>query len=215
MRKFFGAGFACLAAALLFFALPVQAQMVLGKDYALVDPPMPTENPAKIEVVEFFSYACPHCNDLNPLIHKWASKLPSDVVFKRVALPGSPFYTLMSRFYYTLETMGESEKFDAAVFEALHVKGERLIDEKSITDWVKSKGIDAQKFSATFKSFGVENKVKQADQVARAAKIEGVPAVFVDGRYQLLNSGIKSYNDLLVLADKAIDMRRKERAQKK
>ena len=215
MKKIFEAGLACLVAALLTFALPAQAQLVKGQDYSVIEPAMPTDDPAKIEVAEFFSYACPHCNELNPLIQKWAAKQPSDVVFKHIALPGSPYYTLMSRFYYALEAIGEAGKFDAAVFEALHVKGLRLIDEKSITDWVQSKGIDTQKFTAAFKSFGVDSKIKQADQIARTAKIEGVPTVVVDGRYMILNANLKSYNDLLVLIDKAIDMRRKERAQKK
>ena len=75
-----------LAAFALFLtlALPVQAQLVVGRDYVAMDPVQLTDNPAKIEVIEFFSYACPHCSDLNPLVAPWVAKLPADVAFKRI-----------------------------------------------------------------------------------------------------------------------------------
>ena len=34
-----------------------------GKNYFLIEPPQATTTGDKIEVVEVFSYACPHCND--------------------------------------------------------------------------------------------------------------------------------------------------------
>ena len=59
--------------------LPAFAQTA-GKDYVPVQPAQPGDTPGKIEVLEFFSYGCPHCNDFNPLIHAWAAKLPNDVL---------------------------------------------------------------------------------------------------------------------------------------
>src|SRR5258708_36785325 len=58
-------------------------QGVEGTDFRAVVPPQPTSSPGKIEVIEFFSYGCPHCNDFNPLITAWAAKLPKDVVLRR------------------------------------------------------------------------------------------------------------------------------------
>lgn len=59
--------------------LTAQAAPEAGRDYRVIEPAQSTEDPGRIEVVEVFSYACPHCNDLNPLIHKWAAKLLRDV----------------------------------------------------------------------------------------------------------------------------------------
>ena len=215
MRKFLGACFAALSVVLFSVSLPAQAQLAAGRDYAVIDPALPTDSPAKIEVIEFFSYACPHCNDLNPKIHQWAEKLPADVVFKRVAIPGSPYYTLMSKFFYALEASGELEKLDSAVFQAIHAKGLKLIDNKSLIEWVTSQGGDAQKFTTAINSFGVDSKVKRAGQLSQSARIQGVPALMVDGRYLVIGQDVKSYGDLLALTGKVIDMRRKERSQKK
>ena len=201
---------------LLALALPAQAQLAAGVDFAEIKPPLQVDNPAKIEVVEFFSYACPHCNDLNPIVKKWAAKLPADVAFKRIPVSfNSPFYQLMAKLFYTLESLGEMEKLDAAAFDAIHVKGLKLIDEKSVQEWAVSQGVDAKKFSDAFKSFSVDSNVKRADQLSRAAKIPGVPALVVDGRYLVVGKNVKNHDELLALTEKVIDKARTERAAKK
>src|SRR5207248_1368752 len=62
----------------------VHAQGVEGTDYRKIGPPQPTDSPGKIEVIEFFSYMCPHCNEFYPLVSIWEAKLPRNVVFRRV-----------------------------------------------------------------------------------------------------------------------------------
>jgi len=198
--------------ALMAVVSPAQAELVVGRDYVAIEPAQLTDNPAKIEVIEFFSYACPHCNDLSPHINQWAGKLPSDVVFKRVAVGfNSPFYQTMARLYYTLEALGELHRLDAAVFSAIHEKGLKLVDEKSIAEWVTAQGVDAKKFSDAYNSFSVATKTKRADQIAQASKITGVPALAIDGRYLVTGREVKTHTDLLALADKVIDKRRAER----
>jgi len=210
------AAYAFALVSLLALAVPAQAQLAAGVDFAEIKPALQVDNPAKIEIVEFFSYACPHCNDLNPIVKKWAAKLPADVAFKRIPVSfNSPFYQLMAKLYYTLDALGEMEKLDTAVFDAIHVKGLKLIDEKSIQEWAVAQGIDAKKFSDAFKSFSADSNVKRADQLSRAAKIPGVPALVVDGRYLVVGKNVKNHDELLALTDKVIDKARSERAAKK
>ena len=214
MKKHLTGWLAAVALALLSFS--AQAQLTVGRDYALIDPALPTETPAKIEVIEFFSFACPHCSDLHPYVVKWAAKLPADVAFRRIPVGfNNPFYQLMARFYYTLEAIGEVNRLDTAVFNAIHVKGLKLIDDKSLLEWVTAQGVDAKTFSDAYSSFGVMSKIKRAEQLAQASKIRGVPAMVVDGRYQVIGQDIKSHADLLALTDKVIDKRRSERNPKK
>ena len=59
-------------------AAPAYAQ-VQGQDYQLLTPPQPTATPDKVEVIEFFSYGCPHCYALQPQVVKWAAELPANV----------------------------------------------------------------------------------------------------------------------------------------
>src|SRR3981081_4801314 len=62
----------------------VHAQGVEGTDHRRIEPPQPTTTPGKIEVIEFFSYMCPHCKEFYPLVSTWAAQLPKNVVFRRV-----------------------------------------------------------------------------------------------------------------------------------
>ena len=203
-----------LAAVALAFlpAAPALAQNAPARDFSVVEPAMPTDNPGKIEVLEFFSYGCPHCADLHPVVKAWQAKKPGDIELRRVPVGfGNPYYQNLAKLYYALEAIGELGRLDDAVFHAIHQKGLKLIDDKSILDWVGQQGVDARKFAEAYNSFGVVSKAKRADQLAQNAKIRGVPALLVDGRYLMLNDNIRSHADLLANTDKVIDKVRAER----
>ena len=50
-----------------------------GIDFEMLQTPQPTYGNAKgkIEVVEVFSYACPHCAHFQPMVGAWKKKLPA------------------------------------------------------------------------------------------------------------------------------------------
>jgi protein dithiol oxidoreductase (disulfide-forming) len=193
---------------------PSQAQVTQGQDYRLLNPPRPTSSPGKIEVIEFFSYACPHCAKFFPLVSAWEAKLPKDVVFKRVAVSyGRPPWMNLARTYYALEATGDLKKLDGALFHAIHDEGKNLFDEASIADWVGKQGGDAVKFANAYTSFGINNQTVQADQMAEDFAIDGIPALAVDGRYVVLSPGqaadeTVTFRELLVRTDRVIALAR-------
>ena len=215
MKQYLAGFLATLGLALSVIAFPIQAQQ-LGGDYTEILPPLSADVPDKIEVIEFFSYACPHCNELNPSLTKWAARQPSDVAFRKVAVGfGNPFYQLTAKLFYSLEALGELKRLDDSVFQAIHSKGVKLLDEKSVTRWVASQGVDAKKFGDAFNSFGVLNQIKRSDMLVKNANIRGVPALVVDGRYLIGGPNIKDNTVLLAIADQLIEKVRSERRLKK
>ena len=203
-RSFVATAFALGAA----FAMPAFAQ---NAPYTPITPAQPTEDASKIEVVEFFSYGCPHCADFNPL-HAWAAKQPGDVVVKKVPITfGRAAWANIAKLYYTLEITGDLQRLEGDVFKAIHVERQNLFEEKALTEWVVKKGVDAKKFSETFNSFGVMSKVKRGDQMAQAYKIQGVPALAVEGKFLI---GGKDFNDTLAIADSLITKARSEKSGK-
>lgn len=193
-------------------AMPALAQTA-GKDYTPISPVQPTDDAGKVEVLEFFSYGCPHCSDFNPLVTAWAAKLPGDVVFKKVPITfGRAAWANISKLYFTLEITGDLARLEADVFKAIHQERVNLFDERTLTEWVVKKGVDVKKFTDTFNSFGVMSKVKRADQQAQAYKIQGVPALAVDGKYMV---GGKDFNEQLAIADKLVAKARSEKSGKK
>ena len=200
------------ALVLVVLSLPSHAAgLVQGKDYRALEPPQHTDSPAgKIEVLEFFSYGCPHCSEFYPLISAWVAKLPKDVVFKRVATGmGRTAWTNLAKAYYALESTGDLNRLDAKIFHAIHHEREPLFDEKAISTWVAQHGVDQQKFVNAFDSFGVNTKLNQAEQMVDNYKIDGVPGVTVGGKYVVMGN---SFEELLANADALIAKVRAERA---
>ncbi|MDP3540138.1 MAG: thiol:disulfide interchange protein DsbA/DsbL [Azonexus sp.] len=193
-------------------AMPSIAQTV-GKDYTLISPAQPGEDASKIEVLEFFSYGCPHCAEFNPVLAAWMAKLPADVVVRKVPITfGRAAWATIAKLYYTLEITGDAARLESEVFKAIHNERVNLFDERTATEWAVKKGVDAKKFADTFNSFGVNSKVKRGDQLGQAYKISGVPALSVDGKYLV---GGQDFNSQLAIADKLIAKARSEKSGKK
>ena len=199
-----------LAVALAVVSFAADAAAVEGIDYRKIDPPQHSSTTNKIEVLEFFSYGCPHCNEFYPLVNGWAAKLPKDVVFKRVATGlGRMPWTNLAKMYYALESTGDLTRLDGQIFHAIHEEHLPLFDEKAISDWVAKHGVDPAKFKLAFESFGVTTKANQAEDMVESYKIEGVPTLTVDGKYVVLGN---SFEEMLTNADTVIALDRAERA---
>jgi protein dithiol oxidoreductase (disulfide-forming) len=193
-------------------ATPLAAQTA-ASDFTLINPPQPVDDPRKIEVVEFFSYGCPHCADFNPLLNLWAAKLPADVVLKKVPVSfGRAAWANAARLYHALEVTGDQKRLETDIFRAIHGERTNLFDERTIIDWVSARGVDRKKFTDAFSSFGVMSKVKRGDQMAQAFRIEGVPALGVDGKYLVKANSLEAQ---LASADKLIARARSEKSGKK
>ncbi len=165
-------------------AVAVQAQdMQKGKDYIELSPPLATDSPGKIEVLEFFWYGCPHCHHLEPHVEEWAKKLPSDVVFRRVPAIFNQNWEAAARVHYALEAMGQLERLHKPFFDAIHKDNLKYSAASQMEAWLSKNGVSPEKYNATAKSFAVESKVRRAVQLTNSFKFDGVPAIAVQGRY--------------------------------
>lgn len=153
-----------------------------GIDYRTLREPVATSTPGKIEVLEFFWYACPHCYHLEPHIAKWKSSLGPDVVFKRVhvAFRGDTH----QKIFYTLEALGKADVLGPRVFDEIHQRNNSLPALMDVVEWAKKQqGLDITKFESTWNSFGVQTQQKRANALVAAYKVDGVPMFGINGRY--------------------------------
>ena len=178
----FGAGVAALAWP---HAARAQGGPVEGRQYVRLNQPVPTSaEPGQIEVIEFFWYGCPHCNAFEPTLEAWVRQLPADVAFHRVpvAFSAEPF-TAHQRLFYALDSLGLVGAMHRKVFYAIHNERQRLTQPAEVSAFVAKNGIDAAKFMEAYDSFGVQAKLRQANQLVAGYKIDGVPALGVHGRF--------------------------------
>ena len=169
------AGFASLPA--------LAADPQAGTQYLVLPSVQPTDTGRKVEVIEFFAYYCPHCYAFEPLLHAWVKKQGDSIVFKRVHVPGGAGVLPQQRLFYTLDAMGLLDQYHQKVFDALHQQHLRLSSDEQVFDWVAQNGIDRAKFVETYRSFGIQAKLRRAAAMMDSYGVDRWPLVVVDGRF--------------------------------
>ncbi len=193
------------------FAATASADLAEGKDYSRLKVPHAVDSGKKIEVIEFFSYGCPHCSDLEPYLQTWLKTLPPDVQFRRVPVTFQDRWKPLARIYFTLEAMGEDGRLSPEVFKAIHGAGVPLYSDKAFFDWAASKGLDRAKVVDTYNSFGVDSKLKRALVLAQEYNIQAVPTLVVDGKFVTSSDRVGGHAGAPAALDALIAKARAER----
>lgn len=192
------------------------APLAQGRDYDAIQPQQPGDSPGKIEVLEFFSYGCPHCKDFHPLVMAWAAKLSKDVGFRRVPVSfGRAAWANLARLYHSLEATGDLVRLDLAAFRAIHEEHANLYTPDAILAWAKRQGVDQKRFAAAFESFSISTRLAREEQLVKNYKVQGVPLLTVGGRYAVTGQAAKGLADLLLIADGLIARVRGEGSAKR
>ena len=166
-------------------AVRAQGAPVEGRDYVKLSQPVPVSLPPgkKVEVIEFFWYECTHCNDFEPLLEAWVKRLPADVEFRRVPVGFTARHQIAQKAFYAMEEIGMLDALHSRVFAAIFLQGRKLLSEQAYADFVAANGGDAKKFSDAFRGFSVNTKANRARQLSDAYKIDGTPAMGIQGRF--------------------------------
>ncbi len=181
------------------FSVSASAQGAPQGKFVEVKPPQPTE-PGKIEVLEFFSYGCPHCAVLEPMMAEWTKRQPADVAVRQVPVAFNAGMKPLQQLYYSLEAMNRLD-LHPKVFAAIHQEKKKLFTKPAILDWVASQGVDRAKFDGLFDSFGVQSKIQRANQLVQSYKIDGTPTLAVGGQYLTSPSTAGGYLESVLEAD--------------
>ncbi|MCE2949725.1 MAG: thiol:disulfide interchange protein DsbA/DsbL [bacterium] len=175
---------AILLAGLVALGGPALAQpLVPGKDYRVLQPAQPVDNPKRVEVIEFFWYGCPHCADLQPALKAWMKQKSPDIELRRVPAVFRESWIPHTRLFYTLEAMGQVDRLHDEVFKAIHEQKVDLGDLARMQAWVAKRGVDPKKFAEVYGSFGIDSRVQRSIQMSKAYQLSGTPSLVVHGRY--------------------------------
>jgi thiol:disulfide interchange protein DsbA len=160
------------------------AAPVSGTDYSVLQAAQPVNAAGKIEVTEFFWYGCPHCNEFEPYLEAWIKKQGPDVVFKRVPVAFRDDFIPHSKMYHALDALGVAEKVTPAVFNEIHVKKNYLLTPQAQADFLKTQGVDPKKYMDAYNSFSTQSAVQRDAKLLQDYKIDGVPTIVVQGKYE-------------------------------
>jgi serine protease len=192
------------------------SRWVAGQHYFLINPAQPTGLPAgKVQVIEIFSYACPGCNRFYPVADRLRASLPPYAVMEYLAASFRPDedWPMFQRAYVTAQQMGIDERTHDAMFDAVWKSGELAVFDPatqharhpppSIADaaqfYAKAAGVKPEAFLATAGSFGVDVKVREADERIRNYAIGETPSIVVNGKYRLNPVSAGGYEETIDL----------------
>lgn len=187
----------------LFLPLAVNAddaQFQEGRHYVRFSEPLPVAS-EKIEVLEFFSYGCPHCFTFEPYVQEWKKDLPANVEFQQIPSVMSQSTEVYAKMFYAAEEMGILDKVHAALFNSVQVTRKQISTDEQIAAMAKSFGVDGNKFLEVMRSFDVDSRVRKGMQTMRAYRISGVPAVTVNGRYLTGGGMVGNFSELVKVLD--------------
>jgi protein dithiol oxidoreductase (disulfide-forming) len=164
-----------------------------GVNYDPVVPAQPTSvAPGKVEVMEVFWLACPHCYALEPRIRSWLRTKPANVQFVRVPVIWQEVHRAHARLYYTLEALGRDDLV-AKAFDTIHQDLENrlppLVGESEEQTYrlqqqfATQNGVSADDFAKAYNSFSVSSNLQRAEEITQRYHVQGVPFFVVNGKY--------------------------------
>ncbi len=173
-----------------------------GKEYFLIDPPQPTGSGDKIEVLEVFSYGCPHCAEFQPYAEKIKASLPANAQWSYMPADFQPAWAIFARAFYTALALGIVDKSHQPLFNAIYVDhkvSQKPAGIEDLAGFYAAYGVSTADFINTAKSFAIETKLKRAQAMVKAYGVEGTPTIIVNGKYRLSNGTAGSYDNLLAI----------------
>jgi thiol:disulfide interchange protein DsbA len=194
--------------------LPAAAQQVKRDvDYRVI-PQQPVESGERIEVLDFFFYACPYCNDLLPYLERWQKRNAAEIVFRHVPVVRHDSWVPLAKTYFTLEAMGEAGRLHSAVYRSYHVEELSMSQDKVIAEWAEKNGLDREKFMTIYRSEETQQKVERARKMTADYDIHGTPSIVVDGKYLTSTSMTPGIPQVIPVLDGLIRLARQQRLEK-
>ena len=119
----------------------------------------------KKEVLEFFSFWCPHCFNFDPLVKNIKSKLADDVEFKKVHVNFMGFTSAAiqddaTKAMMVARELDKSEELNQAIFKYIHVSRSAITGMKDLKNIFVVNGVEPEDFDKMMSSFGVNSRLK-------------------------------------------------------
>lgn len=172
-----------------------------GVQYQLIPGIHDKPSSSRVEVVEFFSYGCPHCYHFDSLLREWAKKSPIPIDLVQVPVTFRPGWEIYASAYYTAELFNKLGSIHEDFYKAVHEAGRAMTEPGELTSFFAAHGIPPNQFVKTIDSFGVHIKVESGAKMALNYHVISVPTLIVNKKY-LTDTGLTgSYEGVLAVLD--------------
>ncbi len=178
-------------------------EFVEGEHYQLLENPRRIRGD-KIEVMEFFSYACVHCYNFDPLIKEWAEDRDNVSLVQTPAI-ANEYWRLLGRHYYTLQELEVLDDQHMRAFRAIHEARQSFAGPEQMIQFADASGLDRDAYVKAFNSTEVSNSLNRADQMARRMRVAAVPTIIVQGKYLVRTTSTVGPRRMLQILDHLVE----------
>ncbi|AIL32030.1 thiol:disulfide interchange protein DsbA/DsbL [Basilea psittacipulmonis] len=164
---------------------------VQAQEYKTLDKTLPSNTPDKVEALIFFSYACAHCAAMEPMFLEWQKNTPKGAEINFVPVGFNTLTEALQQLFYTLQALNRMD-LSPKVFDAIHQQRLNLFTRDNIQAWLKDQGVSKEQFDAVYDSFGVNAKIKQANNLVHAYNVTATPTIAIAGKYVISPDMVES-----------------------
>ncbi|MCW8929974.1 MAG: thiol:disulfide interchange protein DsbA/DsbL [Gammaproteobacteria bacterium] len=184
-----------------------------GIEYELLETPQSAPTDGKVEVIEFFSYACPHCYRFEPYIESWKKTKSDNIEFVHVPAIFNDNWEALATLYYAAEVLNVQEKMHPIIFEAMHGEGKKIKSFNDLKALFEENGVSEEKLNQALGSFTVAAKTRRAKTMTQTYGIKSVPNIVVQGKYRTNGTLAQSHANVFKVVDSLAEKIEKEAQQ--
>ncbi|WP_097032603.1 thiol:disulfide interchange protein DsbA [Sodalis endosymbiont of Henestaris halophilus] len=160
-----------------------------GQQYLQIDKPAINEP----QVLEFFSFYCPHCYQFEQIYHissKVKKSLPVGIKMTKYHLDCiGPIGKSLTQAWAVAMMLGVEDKVSPLLFDGLQ-KTQNIKTPNDIRAVFIQSGIRAEEYDSAWNSRMVKSLVVKQEKAAVALQLRGVPSIFINGKYMIKNDGL-------------------------
>jgi len=176
-----------------------------GVHFERIDGPQAADTDTIVEVVEFFSYLCPHCYTFEPYVEPWHDELGENVEFKRVPVVFRPSWEPFARAYYAAEVLDIIGESHLALFKALHEERRQFRGFDDIAEFHAQFGVESDQFASTAQSFPVASRLRMGNANMGKWGVRSTPTLVIDGKWRVSPRRGGTFDEMLQVADWLIE----------
>ncbi len=179
-----------------------------GVHYFPIDPPLTGQPVDGVQVTEVFSYLCNHCATFEPYMQSWKTRMPEGVQLKRIPVEfGRAIWGLYARAYVTASVLGIADEAHVDLMDTIWKERKQMRSMEELAEFYTGYGAEKDKFLATSKSFAVDMRMRNEQNMVRQAGVSGTPSMIVNGKYRISAGGaVNNFDVMLDIVDHLVAM---------
>jgi len=162
---------------------------------------------ASADVIEFFTYGCPHCQAFAPSLDKWHSQ-NKGVGIAYVPVVWDEITEMHAKLYYLIKDHLSADAIHHELFDLINgfSRTDSLEDQKvQIIVFLASKGIQAKDVVTALNTSQYDMQTASSVMLTKRYEITGTPSLVVNKQYKILNSALKTHDEMLKVVNELLE----------